>query len=207
MQKKSEKKSEKNIFDINEEIFDDEFFSPTLPITNLSRRINPHIKKINVDEEFEAKESNLNKDFDPFFNNDNQNFSTNSYSSHSFFTSTSQEGQSEPKMESFEKNVFTSNKDGKKIGESKAKYENTSKGIRKEAHERKINDKTFKYVKENKLNSNEEVEHRVYKGITGEDVNEFESEFDMYRKFEIDRYDWALYFDASWNRYEKKQNA
>jgi hypothetical protein len=201
-EKEKEKEKEKNSFsEINQEIFDDEFFNPILPITNLSRRLNTQINKINIDDEFDTSETHLNKDFEPFFNKDinksenqnqnqyqnqyqyqNPNFSSNSYTSHSFYSSSFQEGQNEPKIESFEKSIFTSNKEGKKFGESKSKYENSTKGIKKEAHEKKIDDKTFKIIKENKLNSNEEIEHRVYKGITGEEVNDFESEFEKYKK-------------------------
>jgi hypothetical protein len=184
MQKfQGEKEKIKSMFEIAEDIFNDEFFSPSLPLTNITRRSNRQIEKIKVDEEFDTSESHLNKDFEPFFkNNNNQNFSNNYYSSHSYYTSSNQEGQEEPKIESFEKSVFThSNKEGKKIGESKSKYENTYKGIKKEAHEKKIDDKTYKIIKENKLNSNEEVEHKVYKGISGEDVNDFENEFEKYR--------------------------
>jgi len=176
--------NKKDIFKIAEDFFDDEFFSPSLPFTDISRvQIpKPKIKKFDIDEEFDTKEDNLNKDFDPYFKNDNKNFTSKSFSSHSYFTSSSQEGQGEPKIEKFEKSVFTSNKEGKKVGESRSKYENSGQGIKKEAHVKKIDEKTYKIIKENKQNSNEEVEHRVYRGITGEEVNDFESQFEKYRE-------------------------
>ena len=52
-----------DIFNIAEDFFDDEFFSPSLPFTDISRvQIpKPKIKKFDIDEEFDTKEDNLKK--------------------------------------------------------------------------------------------------------------------------------------------------
>jgi len=57
-------------------------------------------------------------------------------------------------------------REGHKIQEKQQAYKNTGTGIQKAAHERRLNDKGHKIVKERNRNTGEETEHTLYKGIT-----------------------------------------
>lgn len=71
---------------------------------------------------------------------------------------------------------------GKKIQETQRAYQNSSTGVQKAAHERLLNDRGHKYVKERNANTGDEMEHNIYKGINEEDLSQFNNEYNDYRQ-------------------------
>jgi hypothetical protein len=99
-----------------------------------------------------------------------------------------QNGQ--PKKETYQsQSIKQIDKEGKKIQEKQQAYQN-NQGLQKAAHERRLNDKGHKVIKERNRNTGEETEHTIYKGIT-------ESKF----IFKIDEYD---NFNNDYNDYRSK---
>jgi len=66
--------------------------------------------------------------------------------------------------------------------ENQRAYQNSGTGVQKAAHERLLNDKGHKYVKERNINSGDTMEHQFYKGINEEDLPQFENEYKDYRQ-------------------------
>ena len=76
-----------------------------------------------------------------------------------------QNGQ--PQKETFKsQSIKQIDSEGKKIQEKQQAYENTGTGIQKAAHERRLNEKGHKIIKERNRNSGEEMEHTLFKGIS-----------------------------------------
>jgi hypothetical protein len=74
------------------------------------------------------------------------------------------------------------------IGESKMAYENNAKGIKKAAHEKHLDNKAYKIVKEKELNAEEEIESNYFKGMNESELNDFNSEFCRYKEKVQDDY-------------------
>lgn len=122
----------------------------------------------------------LNSRFD--LSNMNQNTPGSHFVSKSYCSTVSYNGSGEPIREVFKSEAYnTVDQTGKKIGESKTAYENTAKGIQKAAHEKHLNDKAYKVVKEKELNTGEEIESNYYKGLNENELNDFNSEFTRYK--------------------------
>lgn len=133
---------------------------------------------------------NDNETNENFFNsrfgeisNLNQNMPGSSFVSKSYCSTVSYNGSGEPVREVFKSESYnTVDASGKKIGESKTAYENTAKGIQKAAHEKHLDDKAYKIVKEKELNSGEEIESNYYKGLNENDLDQFNSEFTQHKE-------------------------
>jgi len=175
------------------DIFGQNFFP-----NSLSNRFNndPFLsRQINFDRFFGdfsedlGNNSNLDTFSDGFFNNDifNSRFRNmpeisnipgSQFVSKSYSSTVSYNGSGEPVREVFQSESYnTVDEKGKKIGEKKIAYENTGIGIQKAAHEKHLDDKAYKIVKEKQLNSGDEIESNYYKGIHEQDLNNFNSEF------------------------------
>lgn len=76
------------------------------------------------------------------------------------------DGNGRPHQEVYQsQSIKQTDNTGKKIQESQKAYQNSSTGVQKAAHERSLNDKGHKYVKERNINSGEDIEHNIFKGI------------------------------------------
>jgi hypothetical protein len=76
-------------------------------------------------------------------------------------------GNGEPQKETYQsQSIKQIDREGKKIQEKQQAYQNTGTGVQRAAHERRLNDKGHKIIKERDRNSGEEMEHKLYKGIT-----------------------------------------
>ncbi len=73
-------------------------------------------------------------------------------------------------------------KEGKKIQENKKAYKNTSTGVEKVAHEKILDNIGYKIIKERNINSEDNVEEHIYKGIGEEDLPNFNNRFDDYKQ-------------------------
>jgi hypothetical protein len=61
--------------------------------------------------------------------------------------------------------VRQTDKDGKRIQETQQAYQNTKNGVEKASHERLLNDKGHKIVKQRNHQQGEELEHNYFKGM------------------------------------------
>ena len=75
-----------------------------------------------------------------------------------------QDGQPQ-KETSQSQSIKQIDREGKKIQEKQQAYLNTGTGVQKAAHERRLNDKGHKVIKERNRNSGEEMEHTLFKGM------------------------------------------
>ena len=129
----------------------------------------------------------------------NSNSPNSSCFSRSFVSKSTYDGTGEPKKEVFQQETYSKvDEKGKKIKESKAAYENTYKGIQKAAHEKVIDEKGHRIVKEKNLNTGDDLEEVYYKGINQDDLENFNKEyiefkdkvkFDKYKKMLVDEED------------------
>jgi hypothetical protein len=71
-----------------------------------------------------------------------------------------------PVVESYKsQSISQKETDGQIIKEKQEAYENTGVGLQKAAYEKLLNDKGHKVIKARNLNSGEEYEHNIFKGI------------------------------------------
>jgi hypothetical protein len=80
----------------------------------------------------------------------------------------------QPQKETFQsQSIKQIDREGKKIQEKQQAYNNSGTGIQKAAHERRLNDKGHKIVKERNKNTGEEMEHTLFKGISESKIFDF----------------------------------
>jgi hypothetical protein len=100
-----------------------------------------------------------------------------------------------PQKETYQsQSIKQTDRDGKSIKEKQHAYENTKSGLQKAAHERRLNDKGIKVIREKNFQTGDEMEHNVYKGMNEgkrylilDDLDNFNREYSDYRnksKFE-----------------------
>jgi len=71
-----------------------------------------------------------------------------------------------PQKETYQtQSIKQTDNEGKKIQERQQAYQNTKSGIQKAAHERLLNDKGVKVVKGRNVQTGDEYEHNMYKGL------------------------------------------
>ena len=100
-----------------------------------------------------------------FESNNSSNF-PGTFISKSYVSSVKYDGTGRPHQEVYQsQSIKQTDKNGKKIQESQKAYQNSSTGVQKAAHERVLNDKGHKYVKERNVNTGDDMEHNIYKGI------------------------------------------
>jgi hypothetical protein len=72
----------------------------------------------------------------------------------------------QPETETYKSQMIRqTDKDGKRIQETQQAYQNTKNGIQKASHERLLNDRGHKIVKQRNRQLDEELEHNYYKGM------------------------------------------
>ena len=116
--------------------------------------------------------------FHHFFNERTLHSSNGTVLSKSYMSSTKYNDKGEPEHETYQtQSINHLDKNGHHIQEKQEAYKN-SNGIEKAAHQRMLDDKGHKIVKERNKNTGEESEHNIYKGMKEKDIGEFTTKYD-----------------------------
>jgi hypothetical protein len=84
----------------------------------------------------------------------------------SYVSSVKYNGEGQPETESYKsQSIRQTDKDGRRIQETQQAYQNTASGLEKASHERLLDDKGHKVVKQRNTRQGEEMEHSYFKGI------------------------------------------
>ena len=87
----------------------------------------------------------------------------------------------EPVKESYQsRSIRQIGDDGHRISEKQEAYKN-SNGIQKAAHQRILDNKGAKLIKQRNKNTGEQEEHNIYKGMNDSDLDNFNREYNDYR--------------------------
>ena len=71
--------------------------------------------------------------------------------------------------------------DGHKISEKQEAYKNSRTGVQKAAHQRILDDKGMKQIRQRNVNTGTQEEHNIFKGMREEDLNDFNKNYNDYR--------------------------
>jgi hypothetical protein len=72
-------------------------------------------------------------------------------------------------------------KDGHKISEKQEAYKNSRTGVQKAAHQRLLDDKGMKQIRQRNINTGAQEEHNIFKGMREEELNDFNKNYNDYR--------------------------
>ena len=72
-------------------------------------------------------------------------------------------------------------KDGHKISEKQEAYKNSRTGVQKAAHQRILDDKGLKQIRQRNINTGVQEEHNILKGMREEELNDFNKNYNDYR--------------------------
>ena len=190
--KVNEKKQSNKVFN--------SFFDFKIP--NIMESFSDTEEDENKEEEEEQEKENINNDsndlmihpFDDYFNNffnfnsinkqikHNKNSQGTVYSK-SYVSQTKYDKNGKPLTEVYQNQKINQiDKDGHSIEEKHEVYKNTENGIEKAATERKLDGKGRKIIKERNLKTKEHKENNLYKGIQEKDVDQWENEYEDYKK-------------------------
>ena len=88
----------------------------------------------------------------------------------------------QPKEESYQSQAIKQfGEGGHSISERQEAYKNSMTGIQKAAHQRLLDDRGTKLIKQRNVNTGEQSEHNIYKGIQESEVGGFNKEYNDYR--------------------------
>ena len=88
----------------------------------------------------------------------------------------------QPIQESYQsRSIRQIGEDGHKISEKQEAYKN-SNGIQKAAHQRLLDNRGAKLIKQRNKNTGEQEEHNIYRGMNEEDLDNFNKEYNDYRQ-------------------------
>ena len=88
----------------------------------------------------------------------------------------------QPIQESYQSRAIRQiGEDGHKISEKQEAYKN-SNGIQKAAHQRLLDNRGAKLIKQRNKNTGEQEEHNIYRGMNEEDLDNFNKEYNDYRQ-------------------------
>ena len=89
----------------------------------------------------------------------------------------------QPKEESYQSQAIKQfGEGGHSISERQEAYKNSMTGIQKAAHQRLLDDRGTKLIKQRNVNTGEQSEHNILKGITENDVSGFNKQYNDYRE-------------------------
>ena len=72
-------------------------------------------------------------------------------------------------------------RDGHKISEKQEAYKNSRTGVQKAAHQRILDDKGMKQIRQRNVNTGAQEEHNIFKGMREEELNDFNKNYNDYR--------------------------
>ena len=88
----------------------------------------------------------------------------------------------QPVQESYQsRSIRQIGEDGHKISEKQEAYKN-SNGIQKAAHQRLLDNRGAKLIKQRNKNTGEQEEHNIFRGMNEEDLDNFNKEYNDYRQ-------------------------
>ena len=89
----------------------------------------------------------------------------------------------QPKEESYQSQAIKQfGEGGHSISERQEAYKNSMTGVQKAAHQRLLDDKGTKLIKQRNVNTGEQSEHNIYKGIQESELNSFNKQYNDYRE-------------------------
>ena len=71
--------------------------------------------------------------------------------------------------------------DGHKISEKQEAYKNSRTGVQKAAHQRLLDDKGMKQIRQRNINTGEQEEHNIFKGMQESELDNFNQNYNDYR--------------------------
>ena len=71
--------------------------------------------------------------------------------------------------------------DGHKISEKQEAYKNSRTGVQKAAHQRILDDKGIKQIRKRNINTGDQEEHNIFKGMREDEMDSFNKNFNDYR--------------------------
>ena len=87
-----------------------------------------------------------------------------------------------PHQESYQsQSINQIGRDGHKISERQEAYKNSRTGVQKAAHQRILDDKGMKQIRQRNINTGEQEEHNIFKGMREEELNDFNKNYNDYR--------------------------
>ena len=89
----------------------------------------------------------------------------------------------QPKEESYQSQAIKQfGEGGHSISERQEAYKNSMTGVQKAAHQRLLDDRGTKLIKQRNVNTGEQSEHNILKGLTENDVSGFNKQYNDYRE-------------------------
>ena len=89
----------------------------------------------------------------------------------------------QPKEESYQSQAIKQfGEGGHSISEQQEAYKNTMTGVQKAAHQRLLDDKGTKLIKQRNINTGEQSEHNILKGMQESEVSGFNKQYNDYRE-------------------------
>ena len=71
--------------------------------------------------------------------------------------------------------------DGHKISEKQEAYKNSRTGVQKAAHQRILDDKGMKQIRQRNINTGAQEEHNIFKGMQEDELDNFNQNYNEYR--------------------------
>ena len=87
----------------------------------------------------------------------------------------------QPHEECYQSQSINQIKDGHKISEKQEAYKNSRTGVQKAAHQRILDDKGTKQIRQRNVNTGVQEEHNIFKGIQEHELDNFNRNYNDYR--------------------------
>ena len=86
-----------------------------------------------------------------------------------------------PHQECYQSQSINQFNQGHRISEKQEAYKNDLTGIQKAAHQRLLDDKGTKQIKQRNVNTGEQEEHNIYKGMKEDELDNFNKNYNDFR--------------------------
>ena len=87
----------------------------------------------------------------------------------------------QPHQECYQSQSINQIKDGHKICEKQEAYKNSRTGVQKAAHQRILDDKGTKQIRQRNINTGVQEEHNIFKGMREDELDNFNQSYNDYR--------------------------
>ena len=88
----------------------------------------------------------------------------------------------QPHQESYQsQSINQIGQDGHKISEKQEAYKNSRTGVQKAAHQRMLDDRGMKLIRQRNINTGEQEEHNIFKGMKEDEMDNFNQNYNDYR--------------------------
>ena len=82
-----------------------------------------------------------------------------------------------PHEECYQSQSINQIKDGHKISEKQEAYKNSRTGVQKASHQRVLDDKGIKQIRQRNINTKTQEEHNIFKGMKEEELDDFNENY------------------------------